>query len=114
LRRGFPALTDITSMPEPSDPKPDDLPTPRPPPSRVDAAVEFGFGVIGGLVLFFLGGWLVLSFRNQSVGGAYLVLAAGVAFAGTIRPGTRGLALGIFLGLGGILLLLAICSGMKV
>jgi hypothetical protein len=71
-------------------------------------------GAIGGFVLFFIIGASVLKAFNSSTATVWygLVSFIGACWLAT-KPGSRGFAIGIFLGLGAVLLLMAICSGMQ-
>ncbi len=70
-------------------------------------------GVIAGFILFVVCGAGVLSIgRSGAFGTVYLIISFGGAVTLAFRPGFgRGMAIGIFLGLGAVLMLIAICSG---
>jgi hypothetical protein len=106
----------------PDDLPPSTTPTPLPNPSAPDRVSSFDrgcnfvAGAIGGFILFYIGGALALSASRGSSTLAVLYLASAfiVAVACMFKPALRGLAAGIFLGLGCVLLLIAICSGFHI
>ncbi|HVS51032.1 MAG TPA: hypothetical protein VHD62_01660 [Opitutaceae bacterium] len=117
-------MNDDPSIPPPAPPplsnSPGEPPPPtdagsQPPVSRFDAGCNFVAGTIGGFILFVIAGAGALSLgRNGSFGVAYLVVAFIAAIALATQRSLRGLAVGIFLGLGCVLLLIAICSGFRI
>jgi hypothetical protein len=99
--------------PEPSPP-PSSAPH-ETPPSGLRRFVLGFFGAIGGFALFLLGAAFTLSIGKS---GGFVVSYLLIAFAGglslAMKQSTRGLAVGIFLGLGATLLIIAICSGFHI
>ena len=103
-------MNEIPPPSPPDEPAPKDGPAPSPPASG-DGCL-FVIGVFGGFFLFLLGGWMVLvASKSQIVGWIYLLGTLVTAVWLATKPGFRGLAIGIFLGLGAFALLIAICSG---
>jgi hypothetical protein len=109
-----------TPIPPPSAPDPNNRNQPPELYSQTAAGHGGGclsifLGTIAGFVLFVVGGSLALSLDRQGKAGIpYLVLSFCVAVVLTMKATTRGLAIGIFLGLGAVLLVLAICSGFHI
>lgn len=105
--------------PEPPRPPGSDIRYQAGPPgekvSWVEQGVVFIVMVIAGFILFLIGGYMALGLTRGSMaaGYGYLGLALVAAVACCLKEGLRGLGVGILLGLGAFLLLLAICSGMK-
>lgn len=103
----------------PAEPPPSDIhyhagPPGEPPPSGVQQGCVFVGGVIAGLVLFvFDVGTLGSMWRDNGIVVA-LVVAAGAAIACCFKRPLRGIAVGLFLGCGAFLLLIAICSGFRI
>jgi hypothetical protein len=72
-------------------------------------------GVIGGFIVFLVVGVIALSidmgiFRRPAVIVIYLLASLYGAIWLTTKPSSRGFAIGVFLGLGAILLLASICG----
>ena len=57
---------------------------------------------------------MALAKGSETIGGAYLIISGFIALWLALKPNFRGLALGIFLGIGAVLLLIAACSGVRI
>jgi hypothetical protein len=106
-----------------------DAPPPNPPPSDpppAEPTIEyeakprdrgdgclFAAAIAGGFIAFFIGGFAAIASggRSQTLGILYLVLAFASAVWLAFKPAWRGFAIGVLLGLGALLLLIAICGG---
>lgn len=68
-----------------------------------------------GFILFLIAGYIALNLvrGNTALAIAYLMLSFVVAILCCLKQGLRGLGVGILLGLGAVLLLLAVCSGVR-
>jgi hypothetical protein len=70
-------------------------------------------GLFGGFFVFLGAGWFSLVISNGTLGAPYMIFSSIAAFLLVRKPGgLRGFAIGIFLGLGAILLLMSICGHM--
>jgi len=115
--------TNSTPSPPEADPSPDPVPPdilPASPPAfsrdtgESPGIGELIAGTIGGLILFGVAGGIAVSaLRNQTALTFYLMFCGVAGVSCCFKPALRGLGIGILLGLGGALLLLAICSGMR-
>ncbi len=81
----------------------------------MEQGAVFVIMVIAGFLLFLISGYMALLLvrGNTTLAIGYLILAFVAGFVCCLKEGMRGLGLGILLGVGAVLLLLAICSGMK-
>jgi hypothetical protein len=73
--------------------------------------------LFAGVALFYVVGALVLaatSSGSQAYGIGYLVVSGVAGIALAFKRAWRGFAIGLLLGLGGVLLLIAICSGTRI
>jgi hypothetical protein len=109
-----------------NDESPPEVPPPVPPqpePStmRYETAARgktdgclFAATIAGGFAAFFVGGLAALGAgvgRNPSIGFVYMAVVAVGAVALAFKAAWRGFAIGLLLGLGAFLLLIAICGG---
>ena len=86
-----------------------------PQPSENGGCLSLAGGAIGGFLLFVFLGAFVLSVANRGpLAVVYCVGSFIAAIALATKPGWRGVAIGIFLGLGVGLLIMAICSGFHI
>src|SRR3954469_5214021 len=102
----------------PADPKPPTLESTRQSVDETPKATDWGVligGTIAGFLLFLLGGFLALSMGNRGTPAAIYVFFAFMGAIALVRkPRLRGLGIGIFLGIGPVLLLISICGGFKI
>jgi hypothetical protein len=83
--------------------------------SAFEAGCMFVGGIIGGFIAFLVFGWIALSIdmgtlKKPVVIVFYLLASLFGAIWLATKPRSRGFAIGIFLGLGAVLLLMSICG----
>lgn len=71
-------------------------------------------GAIGGFFLFVILGYAVSGLNDRTFGILYLITSFVAAIWLATKPRFRGFAIGIFLGMGAVLLLISICSGFHI
>ncbi len=71
-------------------------------------------GAIGGFFIFVILGYAVLAVTDSAFGFLYVITSFVAAIWLATKPSYRGFAIGIFLGMGAVLLLISICSGFHI